>query len=172
MNDGQYGERDLVALLEVTLGRERAQELVRGALESLFITSPSFSGPDAVRVLELIGQSSGFVGSVSRFALARFTLQDAPASSSRPRTSTSGLRAVRSEAIGREDLAALLAPTLGQEKSEEVIVEALRQLGFPLNPISLSQGLAALDQLASTEGIVGVAARFAKANLLMRAPKS
>ena len=172
MNDGQYAEHDLVALLAPTLGRERAQELVRGALETLNIAGATFSAKDAVRILEVIGRNSGFVGSVSRFVLARFTLNEGPASSPRPRSSMSASRGTKDEAIGRNELAALLAPTLGQEKSDEVILEVLKELALPLETVSLSQGLAVLDRLALSEGLMGVASRFAKAHLLMRAPKS
>ena len=172
MNVGQYGEHDLVALLAPTLGRERAQELVHGALEALNIAAATFGAKDAVRILELIGHNPGFVGSVARFVLARFTLKDGPASTPRPRISTSAVRAVRDGALGREALAALLAPTLGQEKSDEVILEVLKELALPLETVSLSQGLAVLDRLALSEGLVGVASRFAKAHLLLRAPKS
>jgi hypothetical protein len=172
MNDGRYTVDDLVALLAPTLGEERARELVRGALASLSVSEADFAGPDAIRVLELVGRTPGFVGSVSRFALARFTLKDATSSASRPRSSTSGLRGVKNDALARHELTDLLAPTLGQEKSDEAVLEVLRKHGFPLDAFSLAQALSVLEALAMSPGLVGVAARFAKAHLLMRAPKA
>jgi hypothetical protein len=172
MNDGQYTIDDLVALLAPTLGEERARELARGALATLSISEADFASPDAVRALELIGRTPGFVGSVSRFALARFTLRDAASAASRPRSSTSGLRSVRNDTLARHELTDLLAPTLGQEKSDEAVLEALRMLGLPLDAFSSTQALSVLEALARSEGLVGVAARFAKAHLLLRAPRA
>ncbi len=171
MSDDQHTPEELVTLLAATLGEERAQELVLGAMGQLGITTAFLPSDDVVRVLELIGHTPGFVGSVSRFALARFTLKDAAHGSGPRLSSGSSLRAVKDEVMGRHELTELLAPTVGLEKSDEVVLEGLRRLGFPLDAFSLSQGLAVLDHLALTEGLVGVAARFAKAHLLMRAPK-
>ncbi len=172
MSDDLYTLDDLVALLAPTLGEERARELVRGALASLSLSEAAFPSQDAIRVLELIGRSPGFIGSVSRFALARFTLRDATSSAPRPRSSTSGLRGVKNDALARHELTDLLAPTLGQEKSEEAVLEVLRMLGIPPDTFSFAQALAVLDALARSEGLVGVAARFAKAHVLMRAPRA
>jgi hypothetical protein len=171
MSDVSYTPQDVVALLAPTLGEERALELVRGALGSLGVVEAAFPGTDVVRVLELIGRSPGFVGSVARFALARFTLKDANAAQLPLHSSASGLRAVRGEALSRSELTDLLAPTLGEEKSDELVLETLRRLGYPLDVFSLPQGLAVLENLALVEGLVGVAASFARAHLLMRAPK-
>jgi hypothetical protein len=171
MIDGHYKFDDLVALLAPTLGEERARELVRGALTTLSVSEDDLASHDAIRAMELIGRTPGFVGSVSRFALARFTLKDATSAAFRPRSSTSGLRSPKNDALARHELTDLLAPTLGQEKSEEAVLEVLRRLGFPLDVFSLNQALSVLEALASSQGLVGVAARFAKAHLLMRAPK-
>src|SRR5579859_7716877 len=60
------------------------------------------------------------------------------------------------------DLVPLLSPTLGDEKSAEVIGVASRQLGFAA-PFKQEEARAILRALASWAGIVGVAARFATA---------
>lgn len=168
MSDDGYTAGDLVAALAPTLGQERADELVRSALVTLRVTDESFSSRQAERVLELIGRNPGFVGSVARFALARFTLKDAHRSPSQERAAATP-RPARTDVIAHKEVAVLLAPTLGVEKSDEVVLDAIRRLKLPEDGLTHPEGLAVLEQLAETEGLVGVAARFAKAHFLMRA---
>ncbi|HEY8074899.1 MAG TPA: hypothetical protein VIF62_12335 [Labilithrix sp.] len=64
--------------------------------------------------------------------------------------------------IGREDLTVLLSSALGQEKSEEVVVSAARELGIPAgNTYSAEEMRAIFQRLVTVEGLVGVVARFA-----------
>lgn len=65
-------------------------------------------------------------------------------------------------AIPREDLALALAPSLGEEKSVEVVLAALAKLGFETVLLEPAQADAVLDLLANEPGLVGVAARVAK----------
>jgi hypothetical protein len=58
----------------------------------------------------------------------------------------------------------LFAPTLGQEKSESLVASSMRKLGVPAGEeLRFDHAVQVLDQLAQTEGIVGVVARFIKA---------
>jgi hypothetical protein len=174
MNDGQYTGKDVAALLAPTLGEERALELVRSAIGSLSVLADVFPSRDVVRVLELIGRTEGFVGSVARFALARFTLRDANANATAKRSpsSPSGPQAPRTDALARAELTSLLAPSLGEERSDELVLETMKRLGVPVEVCSVPQGLAVLENLSLSDGLVGVAASFARAHLLLRAPKS
>jgi hypothetical protein len=162
----------LVALLAPTLGEERARELARNALDSLGIADSFFSVHDAIRVLERLPQSPGIATSVSHFAQARLALRDTNTNSRRPALSKPTPPAPKSGSLTRADLAALLAPTLGQEKSDDMVNETLQKLGLSLDPISTADGLAVLEELAKSAGIVGIASRFAKAHLLMRPTKT
>jgi hypothetical protein len=64
----------------------------------------------------------------------------------------------------RSQLVGLLAPTLGLEKSEEVVTAAVRRLRLGVSDeLTVAQALAILDDLTQTPGIVGVVARFVKA---------
>jgi hypothetical protein len=162
----------LVALLAPTHGEERARELARNALDSLGITESFFSVQDAIRVLERLPESPGIAASVSHFALARLALRETNTSSRRPNVSKPTPPVPKSGSLTRADLAALLAPTLGQEKSDEMIKETLQKLGLSLDPISTEDGLAVLEELAKSAGIAGIASRFAKARLLMRPTKT
>jgi hypothetical protein len=61
-------------------------------------------------------------------------------------------------------LVALFAPTIGQEKSESLVASSMRRLGVPAGEeLRFDHAVQVLDQLALTEGIVGVVARFIKA---------
>jgi hypothetical protein len=63
--------------------------------------------------------------------------------------------------IRRAQLVQLLAPTLGQEKSESLVVATGRALGMQLgDTMLLEQAVLILERLAEAEGIVGVVARF------------
>jgi hypothetical protein len=69
---------------------------------------------------------------------------------------------LRSGRVRRSAVVQLLAPTLGLEKSREVVAAAARQLGYP-DPVtfSLEQAESLLQHLTGAEGIVGVVARYA-----------
>src|SRR5579883_1447552 len=59
------------------------------------------------------------------------------------------------------DLAARLAPLLGEEKSQEVVVGAARALDILSPTLSVRDALRLLDALGKSAGMVGAAARFA-----------
>jgi hypothetical protein len=58
---------------------------------------------------------------------------------------------------------------LGHEHGGEVLAEAAVRLGLQPEQVEFAQALELLDELAGSEGLVGVVARFAKARLLLRA---
>lgn len=65
-------------------------------------------------------------------------------------------------AIPRAELVLSLAPSLGEEKSVEVVNGALAKLGFDDAVLEPAQVDAVLELLAAEPGLVGVAARVAK----------
>lgn len=68
-----------------------------------------------------------------------------------------------------EELIAFFTPSVGEEKARESVGGALSRLHFAhKNTLDRVEALAVLDEIASTIGIVGVAARFAKARILLR----
>jgi hypothetical protein len=159
--------QELAALLSPTLGEEPSHELLLEAFKTLQLSGPTVSVEDAVRVLDLLGQVTGIVGSVARFAKVRLErVGDAPpvdvASPARPPDPP------RAELVtSAAELVALLAPNLGQEKSAEIVHETLRRRRLPAEGLSLGQALDLLEEIANAQGVIGVAARFAKARLLM-----
>ena len=67
--------------------------------------------------------------------------------------------------VSSNRVADLLAPTLGTEKSSEVVAAVVLRLALPAADLSPEQALAVLDELARTAGMVGIAARFARSRL-------
>ena len=64
-----------------------------------------------------------------------------------------------------EDLVALFAPTLGREKSTDVVTCAARALNASAGGWSLEQALAIVNEMARTPGLVGIVSRLARARL-------
>jgi hypothetical protein len=170
MDEGTCTVQELVAMLAPTAGQERAHEVVRHAVELLGISGDSMPLADGIRILELLGRTPGVVGSVTRFAQARLRLREVSVGA--PPSSKSGAGAStlppKEASIGRALLTTLLAQSLGEEKSDELVRESLRKLGLPDEGLTLDQALATLEALTKSGELVGVAARFAKAHLHMR----
>lgn len=59
----------------------------------------------------------------------------------------------------------LLAPTLGWEKSSEVVSVALSKRALPHGELTMDEAAALLDDLATRAGMVGIAARYAATRL-------
>jgi hypothetical protein len=57
---------------------------------------------------------------------------------------------------------------MGAEKAQEIVLAAVRRLGFTTERLEKGQALALLDHLAVEPGIVGLCARFGKARLILR----
>jgi len=64
--------------------------------------------------------------------------------------------------VSIRSIADLLAPTLGWEKSAELVTDACQRLGLAGATLSVEQAMALLDDLAAAPGLVGVTARFAR----------
>jgi hypothetical protein len=63
--------------------------------------------------------------------------------------------------ISREEVAVLLAPALGHEKSLELVISTARALGVTRAELTPEQVRAVFDKLVTVDGLVGVVARFA-----------
>jgi hypothetical protein len=114
-------------------------------------------------VLELLAADTGVLGAAARYARVRAArlsgnMRAASPPSSRPKPQPTATAS---------QIAELLTPSLGEEKSHEVIKAALDRRGIPAEGIAYAQALDVLDDLAREAGIVGVTARFAKARLIL-----
>lgn len=179
------GERatlaELVALLAPTLGQEKSEEVVAEAARSLGVLVDEFSVSRAIALLDALGRAPGMVGVAARFARTRFEGRphDAGASDEAPISSggtrreskpSSGRAEVAPHRVDRKQIVNLLAPTLGEEKSEEVILAACTRRQLPVDTLDQNQALTLLEDLAAQHGLVGVTARFAKARLILLFP--
>ena|SRR5579859_895773 len=179
------GERttlaEVVALLAPTLGQEKSEEVVGETARSLGILGDEFTVSKALAVLDALGKWSGMVGVAARFARTRFegrphegaVVDEAPVSSGGTRREakpSSGRMPAAPHRVDRKQIVNLLAPTLGDEKSEEVVVAALSRRQLPLDTLDQKQALIVLEDLAAQHGLVGVTARFAKARLILLFP--
>lgn len=66
-----------------------------------------------------------------------------------------------------ERIAELFAPSIGQEKGEDCIRGAMRELGLRDEALDLQQTLSVLEWLAGVGGIIAVTARFVKARVIL-----
>lgn len=175
----------LVGLMAPTLGDEKSRELLIATARSLGYDVTALSREQAREILTRLASAPGIVGVAARFAAARRHAQE-DAEPHSPRTGIrrrplsppppapsdagqagAGVPPPSGERIELRELVALLAPTLGTEKSEELVGAAMLMLGFPRGPIERRQALAILELSAKAEGIVGIASRFAKARLIL-----
>jgi hypothetical protein len=78
-------------------------------------------------------------------------------------------RAASTGPLSVEELVAFFTSSVGEEKAREAVGAALSRLHFThKNTLDRVEALAVLDEIALAPGIVGVAARFAKARILLR----
>lgn len=77
-------------------------------------------------------------------------------------------RARRGTLLPYSEVYAIFSPCVGDEKAGDLVRAAARKLLLPNDALGKAQVLALLEELASTPGIVGVTARFAKARIILR----
>lgn len=174
---GTMTVRSLIEMLAATLGWEKSAEVVNAAALRLGLPSVVISSAQAAALLTELAKAPGMVGVTARFARSRMELAGPPSAPSSGRSRVvphsssddappSSLKSVtRSLLIG--ELVGLFASTLGQERAEEIVVDAARRLGFHGRALSRDQTLAVLDDLAARPGLAGVTARFAKARAIL-----
>jgi hypothetical protein len=179
---GDWTGREIASLLAPTLGWEKSEELVGAAARHLGLLGSGFDRYETAQILELLSQQPGIVGVAARFAhmnvdarrrAAARAIQPAPPREER-RPPADGVvpgppsSRVVARRIPLAELVALLAPTVGQEKSEETIATAARLKRITDEAVTRDQALAIFELLTETAGIVGVTARFAKVRMMLR----
>lgn len=147
-----YTAADLVDLMAPSLGREKATAIVSARLVAHRVFSDPFDGVTARSVLGDIAKEEGIVGVTARVAVSRIASGSSIGGTRAPNQKTRRPLSL---------LVALLAPTIGKEHAQRVIDDTARMLGHA-DDIDLDQALALLERIASSPGVVGIAARFAK----------
>lgn len=160
---------ELTKLLAPALGEEKSEEIVLATARSLGFTPPYLSASEVRALFTAMAATEGLVGVVARFAISRGDV-DALVDSARTESARNPRASETSSAKGRfapVDLLPLLAPALGTEKARDAVTASALRQRFDPRRLSHDEALAVLDDLAHTEGIVGVVARFAKARFLL-----
>jgi hypothetical protein len=151
---------ELVDVLERSVGRERAEELVTAVIAELGLRADQLSPAAAAQVLERLARGTDVVAVAARFGLSRAWFGEREA----PPPPSSGARESTRRAFSVETLGELLAPTVGREKAVSSIGSAVAALGLGV-AFDRASALAVLERVAEEPGLVGVAARFAKVKL-------
>lgn len=208
--------RAVIALLSPTLGWEKSEESVTGAMKLLDLPD-ELDVDQAHAILDLLSRIAGVVGVTARFARSRADFGRAAAASrdAPPRTIGRPPASAPSSALGAaqaspvrppvppswrdptpvpdapasargsapgsaptataarftislDEVAGLLAHTVGLEKSREAVRASAKRAGIWDERVDREQASRLFDDLARQDGIVGITARFGKARLILR----
>lgn len=175
--DRTIAKNELTVLLSSALGEEKSDEVVAHAARDLGCPGTMFSADEARAIFERLSTAEGLVGVVARFAVTRGDVEKlmtkARASSQTraaapARDSRDAIPSSQRIPVGFVDLLSLLAPALGAEKARDATEAAAARIGVDAHRLTPDDALRVLEVLASSDGIVGVVARFAKARFLLR----
>ncbi len=70
--------------------------------------------------------------------------------------------------LPRLELSKLMAQTMGVEKADAVVAEAMASLSLSATDVNQQEALRILEHIASQPGLVGISARFAKGRMHLR----
>lgn len=168
-NERTIPKDELTKLLAAALGQEKSDEVIATTARSLGIGPVYFSAGDVRALFTTLSNAEGLIGVVARFAVSR---GDVEALVEKAMTESSRHPVAKEHAsanlrISAVDLLPLLAPALGTEKARDAVTTTAQRLRFDPQSLTREQALTVLDELAQSEGIVGVVARFAKARFLL-----
>lgn len=160
---------ELTKLLAAALGQEKSEEVILSTARSLGFEPPWFSANEVRALFATLSQVEGLIGVVARFAVSRGDVEALVESAltESARNPTAHAPSSAKQRVAAVDLLPLLAPTLGTEKARDAVTASTLRQGFDPASLTHEQALAVLDDLARSEGIVGVVARFAKARFLL-----
>lgn len=153
---------EIALLLASALGEEKSGDIVIGAARALGFSGKTFTIPETRAIFERLAEAEGLVGVAARLAIRRGDLDVLVA------TTPSGRHRIDTPArAAHVDVAALLAPSLGEDKARDAVESAALRLGVDARKLHRDDALAVLDDLAKEQGIVGVVARFAKERFVL-----
>lgn len=142
-----------------------AELAVARAAEALSLVAP-FSPQQAEAIFERIVVMGGPAEGAARLSRARGALGAGQTGHGRGSFPSLAAASVATAVVSRGDLAALLAPSLGLEASESLVLKFSERVGFPVKG-DRDAALKVLEAMAREPGVVGVAARFAKVKLIL-----
>jgi hypothetical protein len=184
-HDGTISSARVTEMLAPTLGWEKSMDVVGEAVARLELPAEAMSREQTIQLLGELGRTEGMVGIAARFARSRLDgpraappvcmVEASPPPSVRGREARAvtvdappSTRRAAEVTVTAEEIASLLAGAMGAEKALEIVLGAVRRLGIAPERIDRLHAMALLDLLAREPGIVGLAARFTKARLILR----
>jgi hypothetical protein len=176
MADGSSREAGGVELivhsLARVLGDEAAEAALHEAARQLGLSGRPLGRREHIQLFEWLAERPGLVGVAARRAQVGLAFSLGTSEPARVAAPAAAARVAKPslarEAIRGEDLVAMFASALGDEKARELIEGECRRLSFDFESIPAESARVLLDELANTPGIVGIASRFAKARLALR----
>jgi hypothetical protein len=163
--------RSLAGLLAPTVGWKKSHEAVDATLRRLGYDGDRLSPEKVTKVLEDLAMEEGMVGVTARVILSRANADASrPAFPSPPVPQDDSLPAsfVLAATIGVHEVLAQLSPLLGADKAEAAVQASLRRHALPRDRLDAEQVTRLLDDLGHQDGVVGMAARFARSRVLAR----
>lgn len=168
----------VVDLLSPALGTEKSTELVLGAARQLKLNANQLTLARTLEILMALAVAPGVIGVAARFARMRL-LGRVKKNSSGPHAQADAATlppdapikieaTVDSPRVESAELVELLAHTVGTEKAWQLVGAVMAEFGLMNTSLDRDQALGLLDALARAQGVVGIAARFAKARLIFR----
>jgi hypothetical protein len=143
----------LIARLAAVVGDEHAEEIFdRTALE-LGAAGRDLDDAQLSGVLERLCERSDVVGMTARLLRSRVPT---PPAIPRPLAATP-------ETSHAETLIGMLTASLGREKAESLVDDAIKRRRLARSALTGREAHAILEDLAESKGLVGTVARFAKA---------
>lgn len=168
---------ELVTMLTPALGHEHSQQLVDTVAKQLHQAGPLLSLAQAGELLQALRASDGDNGLVSvaaRMTQSRLEARQRKVVSGSPSNgsgvATFAARPARRSApanarhFTEADVVSLLGPTLGDQRSQDLVRDLIKQLSIEL-PMLRTDVTRLLELLEHQPGIVSVVARFARARL-------
>jgi hypothetical protein len=157
------------------VGWEKSQEAVGATLRRLGYDGARLSADQVTKVLEDLAMEQGMVGVTARVILSRAPISPTDAEATRPPpvltvppddSLPASFRLAAT--IGVHEVLGQLSPLLGADKAEAAVQASLRRHALPRERLDAEQVTRLLDDLGHQDGVVGMAARFAKSRVLAR----
>jgi hypothetical protein len=146
-------KESLIARLAAVVGNEHAEEILDRTAQEVGATGPHLDEAQLARVLETLCGRSDVVGMTARLLKNRVPTPQ-------PRFRPAAAPATTAHA---ETLIGMLTASLGRDKAESLVADAIKRRGFTQSALTSQEAHAILEDLAKSKGLVGTVARFAKA---------
>jgi hypothetical protein len=166
----------VAGLLAPTVGWEKSHDAVAATLRRLGYDGGRLSPDQVTKILEDLAMEQGMVGVTARVILSRAEVSQTSLEAVRPQPPSPPVQPddslpasfVLAATIGVHEVLGQLSPLLGADKAEAAVQASLRRHALPRERLDSEQVTRLLDDLGHQDGVVGMAARFARGRVLGR----